>query len=71
MYINDISVYLYANYSVIIILCCNRPEADDVRAMQDQLSSLHLVMEQNAVEHEKKLKQLEQENIIIKNEKTR
>ena len=29
-----------------------RPEADDVRAMQQQLSSLHLVMEQTSSEHE-------------------
>ena len=35
-------------------MCC-RPEADDVRAMQQQLSSLHLVMEQSTTEHEKQL----------------
>ncbi len=40
-FVNDLRVY--------------RPEADDVRAMQEQLSTLHLVMEQSSSEHEKKV----------------
>lgn len=48
-----------------------RPEADDVRAMQEQLSSLHLVLEQNSIEHERQVNQLEQENLVIKHEKIR
>ena len=39
--------------SLCVLVC--RPEADDVRAMQQQLSSLHLVIEQSASEHEKQL----------------
>ena len=35
-----------------------RPEADDVRAMQQQLSSLHVVMEQTSSEHEQQLERL-------------
>ena len=35
-----------------------RPEADDLRAMQQQLSSLHVVMEQTSSEHEQQLERL-------------
>ena len=42
--------------------CCHcRPEADDVRAMQQQLSSLHLVMEQTSTEYETQLLQMTNE----------
>ena len=35
-----------------------RPEADDVRAMQQQLSSLHVLLEQSTAEHESSLQQV-------------
>ena len=38
-----------------------RPEADDVRAMQTQMASLHLIMEQNSNEHERKVAELRQQ----------
>lgn len=47
----------------------HRPEADDVKAMQSQLSSLHIVMEQNTTEHERTVHQLKEEMLKIKNEK--
>lgn len=48
-----------------------RPEADDVRAIQEQLSSLHLVIEQSSSEHEKQLKEIEIEKESLKNENKR
>jgi len=38
-----------------------RPEADDVKAMQTQMASLHLVMEQSSNEHERRLAELRQQ----------
>ena len=35
-----------------------RPEADDLRAMQTQMASLHLLMEQSTNEHERETTQL-------------
>ena len=52
------------------MFCC-RPEADDVRAMQQQLSSLHLVMEQSATEHEKQLVQITSDRDREKEERER
>lgn len=55
-----------------LILCplymC-RPEADDVHALQQQLSSLHLVMEQSSSEHEKQLLQVSEEKKQLDREK--
>ena len=48
-----------------------RPEADDVRALQQQLSSLHIVIEQSATEHEKQLYQISSERDRERGEKER
>ena len=46
-----------------------RPEADDVHALQQQLNSLHLVMEQSSSEHEKQLQQVSEEKRKVEREK--
>ena len=48
-----------------------RPEADDLKAMQQELSSLHLILEQSASEHEKQLKALSADKLKAEQEKTR
>uniref|UniRef100_A0A1X7SM67 Uncharacterized protein n=1 Tax=Amphimedon queenslandica TaxID=400682 RepID=A0A1X7SM67_AMPQE len=48
-----------------------RPEADDVKAMQSQLSSLHIVMEQNSSEHELTVHKLNEEINKLKSDKER
>lgn len=48
-----------------------RPEADDVRAMQQQLSSLHLVLEQSNSEHERELQSAQMEKTMLEEEKKR
>lgn len=48
-------IHIRFNLLSLSLLDLCRPEADDVRAMQQQLSSLHLVIEQSASEHEKQL----------------
>ena len=50
-------------------LACCRPEADDVHALQQQLSSLHLVMEQSSSEHDKQLLQVSEEKKQAEREK--
>ena len=49
--------------------CTCRPEADDVHALQQQLSSLHLVMEQSSSEHDKQLLQVTEEKKQAEREK--
>ena len=51
------------------MLACCRPEADDVNALQQQLSSLHLVMEQSSSEHDKQLLQVSEEKKQTEREK--
>ena len=49
----------------------HRPEADDLKAMQQELSSLHLLMEQSSGEHERKMQLLSVEKQRIEDDKTR
>ena len=49
----------------------HRPEADDLKAMQQELSSLHLLMEQSSGEHERKMQLLSIEKQRIEDDKTR
>ncbi len=48
-----------------------RPEADDVKAMQQQLSSLHVVMEQSSNESDKQQETIRHEKQIIEHDKLR
>jgi len=48
-----------------------RPEADDLKAMQQELSSLHLLMEQSSSEHERQVQLLSVEKQRTEDEKTR
>lgn len=61
-------------YCIVIILFFShftRPEADDIKAMQQQLSSLHLVMEQSSGENEKQLRELGKEKQHMEMDKKR
>ncbi len=46
-----------------------RPEADDVRAMQTQMASLHMLMEHNTTEHERETGKLKEELKVLQEEK--
>ena len=48
-----------------------RPEADDLRAMQQELSSLHLVLEQSGAQHERQVEALAAEKRTVEEEKQR
>ena len=48
-----------------------RPEADDLRAMQQQLSSLHLVMEQSSSEHEREMERMRASAKTLEEEKNK
>ena len=48
-----------------------RPEADDVRAMQQQLSSLHLLMEQSSSEHEREVERVRADMRVMEGERDR
>ena len=48
-----------------------RPEADDLKAMQQELSSLHLLMEQSSSEHDRQVQLLSVEKQRTEDEKTR
>jgi len=51
------------------VLC--RPEADDVKALQQELSSLHIVMEKSTSEYTKQIDDLTKAKSFSDNEKTR
>ena len=59
------------NHQCRYVLFNLRPEADDVRAMQQQLSSLHLVMEQSSAENERQVQQLQGEKQRLQEDKNR
>ena len=46
-----------------------RPEADDVRAMQQQLSFLHILMEKNSTDHEQEMERVKEEGKVMVEEK--
>jgi flagellar motility protein MotE (MotC chaperone) len=48
-----------------------RPEADDVAAMQQQMSSLHLVMEQTSSEHEREVERVQADLRAVEGERER
>ena len=48
-----------------------RPEADDVRAMQQQMSSLHILMEQTSSEHERELGKVQADLRAVEGERDR
>ena len=67
-------MYLYMDLLIHLhvstyTLTCFRPEVDDAHALQQQLSSLHLVMEQSSSEHDKQLLQLTKEKKLVEMEK--
>ena len=49
----------------------HRPEADDLKAMQQELSSLHLVIEQSAIEHEKRVELVSSQKQKVEEENKR
>ena len=49
----------------------SRPEADDVKALQQELSSLHIVMEKSTSEYTKQIDDLSKAKSLSDDEKTR
>lgn len=53
-------------------LCnCYRPEADDVKALQQELSSLHVVMEKSTTEYTKQIDEMTKAKALIEEERMR
>ena len=49
----------------------HRPEADDVKALQQELSSLHIVMEKSTSEYTKQIDELTKAKALTEEEKIR
>jgi len=58
--------------NVLHVLCVlYRPEADDVKALQQELSSLHIVMEKSTSEYTRQIDDLTKAKSLRDDEKTR
>lgn len=57
-------------YSGLCVTEC-RPEADDVKALQQELSSLHIVMEKSTSEFTKQIDELTKAKALYEEEKMR
>lgn len=56
---------------LLVITCEYRPEADDVKALQQELSSLHIVMEKSTSDYTRQIDELTKAKALSEEEKIR